>query len=120
MLERPCMCAYIHARMHPCMHACMCANENMHACIYASCICAFMQTFIHAYVRHMCIHANMHSCIYANMLAYVYKFTGMQAHMRASAHAAMLAYMYDEIDVMSGVLRERERERKSERDATKE
>ena len=38
--------------------------------------------------------------------------------MRASVHAVMPAYMHDERDVMSGVMRERERE--SERAATKE
>ena len=105
------MCAYKHACMHPCMHACVCARKNMHACIHASCICAFMQTCIHAYVRHihMCIHANMHSCIHANMLAYVHKFTSMHAHMRASVHAVMPTYMHDERDLMSGVMRERER-----------
>ena len=76
----------------------------MHMCIHAnihSCICS-------AYV-HSCKHAYMQSCIHANMLAYVHKFTSMHAHMRASVHAVMPAYMHDERDVMSGVMRERER-----------
>jgi hypothetical protein len=54
--------------------------------------------------------------MYANMLAYMHKFTSMHAHMCASVHAVMPAYMHDERDVMSGVMRERERES----DATKE
>ena len=33
----------------------------------------------------------------------------MHAHMRASVHAVMPTYMHDERDVMSGVMRERER-----------
>ena len=52
----------MHAFIHAYMHACVCAHENMHACIHVSCICTFMQTFSHAYVRYMCIHTNMHSC----------------------------------------------------------
>jgi hypothetical protein len=78
----------------------------MHMCIHAnihSCICS-AYTYVHS-----CKHANMHSCIHANMLAYVHKFTSMHAHMRASVHAVMPTYMHDERDVMSGVMRERER-----------
>jgi hypothetical protein len=40
----------------------------------------------------------------------MHTFTSMYVHMRAPVHAVMPAYMNDR-DVMSGVMKERERER---------
>ena len=90
------MCAYKHACMHPCMHACVCAHENMHAVIHASCICAFMQTFIHAYVRHihMCIHANMQTCIHAFMQTCLHTCINLQVCMRTCVHLYMQSCLH--------------------------
>jgi hypothetical protein len=79
---------------------------------------AFMRhAYVHSY-KHLFMHifgicAFMQTCIHANMIAHVHTFTSMCAHMRAPVHVVMPAYivnMHDEKDVMSGVMRERERE----------
>ena len=104
------------------MHASVCARKNMHACIHASCICAFMQTFIHAYVRHihMCIHANMQTCIHAFMQTCLHTCINLQVCMRTCVHLYMQSCLHTCMMREMWCLVWWERERESERDATKE
>ena len=73
------ICTRTYAFMHVCiqihMHVSMYACAPMQTCIHASCICTFMQKFIHAFM-HSYVHAFMHmfgicafmqKCIHANI-----------------------------------------------------
>ena len=120
LLERPCEHACVHTNTHACIHAsnaCVCARKNMYACIHASCICAFMQIFIHAYVRHihMCIHANMQTCIHAFMQTCLHTCINLQVCMRTCVHLYMQSCLHTCMmrEMWCLVWWERERERES-------
>jgi hypothetical protein len=95
----------IQTRMHTSMHACMHVRPWKHACM-------------HSCVMNMCIHRNIHSCKHACICAYIYKYACVHARICTCSHACIHCKHAWERDVMSGVMRERERE--SRRDATKE
>ena len=120
---RPCpsVHACVHTNTHACIRACVCAHENMHACMHSCFMHMCIHAKIHSYnmfgldVRHMCIHAKMHSYKHAFMQTCLHTCINLQVCMRTCVHlyiyTGMPAYMHDERDVMSGVMRERERER---------